>query len=62
MRRTKVFLTLLAPLAFSYTFARTQERPQVLDRVVPLPMALSDDFEFRKANLYLLTEVAPGQD
>lgn len=62
MRRTKIFLTLLVPLAVSYSFARTQERPHVLDRVVPLPMALSDDFEFRKAKLYLLTELAPGQD
>jgi hypothetical protein len=32
----------------------------VLDRVVTLPMALSDDFEFRKTKLYLLTETATG--
>src|SRR5919108_253282 len=42
--------------------ARTREQPRVLDRVVPLPMALSDDFQFRKKKLYLLTETAPGQD
>ena len=34
----------------------------MLDRVVPLPMALSDDFQFRKTKLYLLTETAPGQE
>ena len=34
----------------------------MIDRVIPLPVALSDDFEFRKAKLYLLTELAPGQD
>jgi hypothetical protein len=41
---------------------RTQPEPRVVDRVVPLPMALSDDFQFRKTKLYLLTEAAPGQD
>jgi len=34
----------------------------VLDRVIPLPIALSDDFQFRKTKLYLLTETAPGQE
>jgi hypothetical protein len=43
-------------------FGRTLEQPRLLDRVVPLPMALSDDFQFRKTKLYLLTETAPGQE
>ena len=43
-------------------FARSQERPHVLDRVVPLPIALSDDFQFRKTKLYLLTENVFGQE
>jgi len=43
-------------------FSRTQEQPRVIDRVLPLPMALSDDFQFRKTKLYLLTETAPGQE
>jgi hypothetical protein len=41
--------------------ARTQQQPRVLDRVVPLPMALNEDFQFRKTKLYLLTESEPGQ-
>ena len=43
-------------------FSRTREQPQVIDRVIPLPVALSDDFEFRKTKLYHLTETAPGQE
>jgi len=42
--------------------ARSEEKPRVISRVVPLPVALSDDFEFRKTKLFLLTEAAPGQD
>ena len=53
-------LLLLIPLANG--LSRTQEQPRLLDRVVPLPMALSDDFQFRKTKLYLLTETAPGQE
>jgi hypothetical protein len=34
----------------------------LLDRVVPLPIALNEDFQFRKTKLYLLTENAPGQE
>jgi len=34
----------------------------LLDRVVPLPVALNQDFQFRKTKLYLLTENAPGQE
>lgn len=55
-----VALLLLIPLLSA--LGRTQPQPRVLDRVVPLPMALSDDFQFRKTKLYLLTETAPGQD
>jgi len=56
----RIALLLLIPLANG--LSRTQERPRLLDRVVPLPMALSDDFQFRKTKLYLLTETAPGQE
>jgi hypothetical protein len=52
---------LLAIIPLASGFSRTQEQPRVLDRVVPLPTALSDDFQFRKTKLYLLTETAPGQ-
>ena len=51
---------LLIPLVSA--IGRTESEPQVVERVVPLPMALSDDFQFRKTKLYLLTETAPGQD
>jgi hypothetical protein len=43
-------------------FARTAEQPRVLDRVVPLPMALNEDFQFRKTKLFLLTESESGQE
>lgn len=59
---TKWLLSSLVLLATIGAFARTQERPRVLSRVAPLPMALDDDFQFRKTKLYLLTENAPGQD
>jgi hypothetical protein len=58
----KWLLPLLALLAMTSAFSRTGQQPQVLDRVVPLPIALSDDFQFRKTKLYVLTETAPGQD
>ena len=60
--RLPTALSMLIVLAGSSAFPRTQERPRVLDRVVPLPMALSDDFQFRKTKLYFLSETAPGQE
>ena len=54
------------PMLFLMTvlsaLSRTQEQPRVLDRVLPLPVALNDDFQFRKSKLFLLTETAPGQE
>jgi len=59
----RFLITMSCLLVFaSGAFARTHEEPHVLDRVVPLPMALSDDFQFRKTKLYLLTETLPGQE
>jgi hypothetical protein len=43
-------------------FARPTAQPRVVERSVPMPIALNDDFQFRKTKLYLLTEAAPGQD
>lgn len=60
--RLVAILPILLLLTGTSAFPRAQERPRVLDRVVPLPMALNDDFQFRKTKLYLLTENAPGQD
>jgi len=58
--RVPVALLVLIPLASG--FGRSAEQPRLLYRVVPLPTALSDDFQFRKTKLYLLTETAPGQE
>ena len=58
--RLPIVLLLLIPLVGA--FGGTQQQPRLLDRVVPLPMALSDDFQFRKTKLYLLTETAPGRE
>jgi hypothetical protein len=55
-----IALLVLIPLASG--FCRSTEQPRLLDRVVPLPTALSDDFQFRKTKLYLLTETVPGQE
>lgn len=51
----------LSLLAGWTSFARSREQPRIIERVVPLPVALSDDFQFRKTKLYLLTESVPGQ-
>jgi len=57
----KLGVVLLALLPLASALGSTQEQPRLLDRVVPLPMALNEDFQFRKKKLYLLTENAPGQ-
>jgi len=51
-------VALLAVVAAS-ALARTQQ-PRVIDRAGSLPVALNEDFQFRKTKLYLLTEAAPG--
>lgn len=58
----KLGVVLLTLLPLASVLGRTQEQPRLLDRVVPLPMALNEDFRFRKTKLYLLTENAPGQE
>lgn len=40
--------------------ARTEE-PKMLSRVVPLPVELDKDFQFRKAKTYFLSDRLPGQ-
>src|SRR4051812_1263613 len=39
-----------------------QYQPRLVTRAGPLPIALNEDFQFRKTKLYLLTEQAPGQE
>ena len=36
--------------------------PKLLEKVTPLPVALSKDFEFRKTKLFFLSETAPTQN
>jgi hypothetical protein len=59
---SKLTLTIVLTLAVVSAFARTRPQARVIERVVPLPVALNDDFEIRKTKLYLLTETPPGQD
>jgi hypothetical protein len=37
------------------------EEPRVLEKVTPLPVAVSKDFEFRKTKLFFLSEKAPSR-
>jgi hypothetical protein len=39
--------------------ARQRQEPKVLEKVMPLPVALNNDFEFRKTKLFFLSEKAP---
>ena len=52
-------LTVVAPSQA----ARERVEPRVVEKVSPLPVALSNDFEFRKAKLFYLSErpLKPGQ-
>ena len=48
-------------LSIGNGFARTAEEPRIVEKVAPLPVALSNDFEFRKTKLYFLSEKVPKQ-
>ncbi len=37
------------------------EEPKIVEKVTPLPVALSGDFQFRKTKLYFLSEKLPRQ-
>ncbi len=39
--------------------ARDRVEPKIVEKVSPLPMALSNDFEFRKTKLFFMSEKAP---
>jgi len=57
-----VFALSLLTIADSSQAARERVEPSVVEKVSPLPMALSKDFEFRKTKLFYLSEKAqlPG--
>ena len=48
----------LAVAAHSHA-ARQRVEPRTLEKVSPLPVALSNDFEFRKTKLFFMSEKAP---
>jgi hypothetical protein len=50
------FLALVVP---SSEGARAREEPRIMEKVTRLPVALSNDFEFRKTKLFFLSEKAP---
>jgi hypothetical protein len=39
--------------------ARERVEPRIVEKVSPLPVALSNDFEFRKTKLFFMSEKAP---
>jgi hypothetical protein len=39
--------------------ARAREEPRIVEKVTRLPVALSNDFEFRKTKLFFMSEKAP---
>jgi hypothetical protein len=46
-------------IATSSQAARERVEPTIVEKVSPLPVALSNDFEFRKTKLFYLSEKAP---
>ena len=52
-------LVALMGLLWSGITLGAPEQPKILEKVTPLPVALSKDFEFRKTKLYFLSEKAP---
>jgi hypothetical protein len=54
-------LFLVATISASSVLAASAPKttPKVLTKVEPLPVALSDDFQFRKTKLFLLSETPP---
>lgn len=59
MRLTRAAVVLLT---IANGFARTVEEPRILEKAAPLPVALSKDFEFRKTNLYFLSDKPPKKE
>jgi len=39
--------------------ARQRVEPRIVEKVSPLPVALSNDFEFRKTKLFFLSDKPP---
>jgi hypothetical protein len=52
-------LSALGSLALVASSGGARQEPRILEKVTPLPVALSNDFEFRKTKLFFLSERAP---
>jgi hypothetical protein len=59
MRTVPLMLLLVFSLPTALR-ADSQPEPKLLAKVTPLPVALSDNFEFRKVKLYFLSEKPPN--
>jgi hypothetical protein len=60
MRLVIAFLALSSvTIAASSHAARQRVEPRIVEKVSPLPVALSNDFEFRKTKLFFMSEKAP---
>ena len=61
IKRMRLIPAAVVLLISANGFARTVEEPRVLEKMTPLPIALNNDFEFRKTKLYFLSEKTPKQ-
>ena len=59
MRSAVVALFALGSLAFAAGSEGAREEPRIVEKVTPLPVALSNNFEFRKTKLFFMSEKAP---
>ena len=57
--KLRITLALFLPVTLALG---AQPQTQIVTRSGTLPVALKNDFQFRKTKLYLLTEQAPGQE
>jgi len=57
----RLILAAVVLIIIASGLARAVEEPKLLEKVTPLPVALSKDFEFRKTKLFFLSERAPTQ-
>jgi hypothetical protein len=61
IKRMRLIPAAVVLLSIANAFARTVEEPRIVENVAPLPVALSNDFEFRKTKLYFLSDKPPKQ-
>jgi hypothetical protein len=61
IKRMRLIPAAVVLLSIANAFARTVEEPRIVEKVAPLPVALSNDFEFRKTKLYFLSDKPPKQ-